>query len=241
MPPGNRCGIDAVNPRYRCGYAVRSFSRAARPRKASGSRGAPASSSYATNFAGADQNPLSQGGEWAKAANSWQAVRKVGNIAKPAAYTEVFDDAYSLYRGAVYTDCEVIATIFRQNSSFAEFEILLRASDSSGAISAVEMLCNTDGGVQIMRWNGALGDFTEITGSANSPGALADGHQLRATVIGNQYTYYHRSSPADSWTQIGSATDSTYTSGRAGLAFYVHQTGGNIDDVGFRDWSVTPL
>lgn len=207
------------------------------------STGTPATT-YSTNFPGSDESPLSLGGQWAKAANAWQSIRKVGNIAKPAAYTEVFDDAYSLYRGAVYTDCEVIATIFRQNSTFAEFEILLRANDSAGSpgtVSAVEMLCNSDGGVQIMRWNGALGSFTEITGSANSAGPLANGHQLRATVIGNQYTYYHRPSPESSWTQIGSATDSTYTSGRAGMAFYVHQTGGNIDDVGFSAWSVRPL
>ena len=197
---------------------------------------------YYTDFRGADENPLSQGAEWGKAANVWQAVRRAGGVAKPVAYTEIYDDAYSLLQLAAPADVEVIGTCFRNGSTFAEYELLLRASDSPDSAAGYECLCNTDGGVQLMRWEGPLGMFTEVTAAVDaSPGPIVDGHQLRATVKGTQIQFFHRPDPASAWTLIAHADDAKYPGGKVGISFYVHQSIGNVDDVGFKDFSMTAI
>src|SRR5258706_15980084 len=71
---------------------------------------------YATTFTGADENPLSENGVWRRANNSWQSVRRVGNVARPAAKSDAgTDDAYALIdpskiQGGVPNNVEVIAT-----------------------------------------------------------------------------------------------------------------------------------
>jgi hypothetical protein len=197
---------------------------------------------YYTDFSGSDENPLSEGGKWGKAANVWQDVRRVGGVAKPVAYTEIYDDAYSLLQMPTPNDVEVIATLFRNGSTFAEYELMLRASDSPTTAAGYECLCNTDGGIQLMRWNGPLGQFTEVTTAVDaSPGAMADGHQLRATIEGSVIQFFHRPDPASAWTLIAHADDSQYPTGKVGISFYVHQSIGNVDDVGFKDFSVTAI
>jgi len=206
----------------------------------------PISNGYSTSFPGSNENPLSQSGEWAKAANSWQAIRKVSNVAKATAYNDTTtDDNYSLCQVIAPNDAEVIATVYRQNSTFAELELLLRMSDTAGSpgtAAGYECLCNTDGGIQIVRWNGGLGSFDPIDGGTiNSPGSLASGNQLRATVVGSTINFYHRPDTGSSWTILATATDSTFATGRCGVGFYVHASGGNIDDVGFSTFTLNPL
>lgn len=203
------------------------------------SAAAAPSTSYTTSFAGADENPLSEGGNWAKAANAWEAVQRVGGVARPAGLNSGYNDAYSLCQVLAPVDAEVIITVDRLNSGAGEYEILLRAASSTTQTTGYEFLCNTGGAVQIVRWNGALGDFLDITGATNSPGNLATGNQLRATAVGSTLTFYHRSSSGGSWVQIGSASDSTFTSGRAGISFF--KTTGTYTDLGITYFELNTL
>lgn len=202
-----------------------------------------ASLPFSTDFIGANENPLSDGGNWAKLATGWQAIRRVSNVAKAAAYTDSYDDAYSLVQIADVADVEVIATLYRANATFGEYELLLRMGDDSSHVYGYECLCNTSGGVQIVRWDmvgGNHNDWHDITGATSSPGNLANGHQLRATAIGSTITFYHRTSEVGSWSQIGTASDSQYATGKVGIAHYIHASGGNIDDLGFTAFWATP-
>lgn len=208
-------------------------------------------SSYSTTFP-ATENPISEGGVWRHNPNNgWNTakVRTVGGAARPNALSGQggsTDDAYALLdlaKVAVPANVEVIVTLDLGTGTTQEHEILLRASDSDTGVTAYECLYNANGGsVQIMRWNGPLGNYTEITGSASSPGSGSTGNQLRATIVGPNITFYWRANSGAAWTQIGTATDSTYANGSAGIAFFATAAGGgSIDACGFTDFALNAL
>ena len=70
------------------------------------------------------ENPISEGGAWSSIASPWKKVRTTGGIACPAAYTDIYDDAYAILSGFP-PNVEVEATIY-MNGPGHEVEILLR-------------------------------------------------------------------------------------------------------------------
>jgi hypothetical protein len=208
-------------------------------------RSADAANTFSTTFSGTNESPLSEGGNWARAANSWQSMRVQNGVAKPTAFNEsTTDDNYSLCQVVAPTDAEVIATVFIANGANAEFELLLRMSDSAGnpgTAAGYEYLYNSDSSVQLVRWNGTLGSFTPFDTFLNSSRpTLLNGDQLRATVIGNQVSGYHRRPPTSTWTLIAQGTDNTFSTGKCGIGNFVHQANAALDDIGFTDFSVAP-
>ena len=81
------------------------------------------------------------------------------------------------------------------------YEVLFRCSKSPKAYAA------------IVRWNGALGDFTGLKSAAGAQFGVADGDTVKATIIGSVITAYINN------VQVLQASDDTYKSGNPGMGF----------------------
>jgi hypothetical protein len=135
--------------------------------------------------------------------------------------TNGYDDSYALLKGTFGADQTVEAVVFRDPSltpgSTHEVELLLRFSDDNNNARGYECLFSWYGGIQIMRWNGALGDFTALpmTGSGSLGRNLASGDVIKATIVGNLISTYVNG------VLLAQAVDSTFSSGRPGISFFV--------------------
>lgn len=191
--------------------------------------------SYSTNFS-LTESTISEGGVWSHLASSWQRVQTSGRRAHAAAYTEAYDDAYALL-GGFPPNVQVEATIYKNGSPSYEVELLLRAADTSNSVRGYECLLNVaGGGVQLVRWNGPLGNFTEFGNVYAAPAAVT-GDKIRARIVGNFIQFWHIPASTGTARLIADGTDSTFNEGQPGLSFYVH-TPVNRTDVGVSDYSV---
>lgn len=211
---------------------------------------------FSTTFTGSDENPISESGVWRRAANSWQNVRRVGNVARPAALSDAgTDDAYALldpakFSGGIPNDIEIIATLDLGSGTTQEHELLFRFADTAnpgGTARGYEYLYNAAAGsVQIIKWLGPFNQgalsFTDITATSSSPGAGATGNQVRGTIIGSAMVFYWRANSGNAWTQIATANDAAWTSGTCGMGYYATTAGGaSINALGFTDYQVSAL
>jgi len=81
--------------------------------------------------------------------------------------------------------------------------------------------------VAIVRWNGALGDFTNIANLTPGGPGIHNGDTVKATLIGNTITAYING------TQVLQGTDATYTSGNPGIGFDTESPTGAAVDANF--------
>jgi hypothetical protein len=99
-------------------------------------------------------------------------------------------------------------------------EIRLRSTIAANSITGYEINCSvstdpTSGDyMQIVRWNGALGSFTQLNGSAQH---CVNGDVLRATISGSLISVYlnDMSTPVMTW------SDPTFSTGSPGMGFYL--------------------
>jgi hypothetical protein len=171
-------------------------------------------------------------------------IRTTGGCAVSTANTDNYDDAYAYLSTSVFNSMnyQVEGTVFKSGSAPArELEIMLRMSDSSTGARGYECLMDIDTLYpQIVRWNGGLGDFTEITSMNNLPPSCNDGDKLRATIVGNTINFYllpGGSNPV----LIASATDSTFPTGQPGMALFVRTANGNPSSFGLKDLTVVAI
>ena len=152
--------------------------------------------------------------------------------------TNEYDDSYALLNGTFGPDQTAEAVVFRDPSlspgATHEVELLLRFSDDTSNARGYECLFNYAGGIQIVRWNGGLGDFTPLstTGTGSVGRNLVTGDVVKATVIGNVISSYVNGA------LVARATDSTFTSGRPGISFFI-RPGGSPLLLGLTSYSVT--
>ena len=142
--------------------------------------------------------------------------------------TNSYDDSYALLNGTFGPDQTAEAVVFRDPTltpgSSHEVELLLRFSDDANNARGYECLFNYNGGIQIMRWNGAMGDFTPLPGV---PGAgvgslgrpLISGDVVKASIVGNVISTYLNG------TLMAQAIDSTFANGRPGISFFIRPDG----------------
>ena len=100
-------------------------------------------------------------------------------------------------------------------AQFEEAEVHLNTTITANSITGYEINCSVIAGnpyVQIVRWNGALGNFTFLDGREYG---CANGDVLMATRSGNTITAYKNGQ------SLFSVTDSTYTGGAPGMGFYI--------------------
>lgn len=189
---------------------------------------------FSTEFAGTE-NPLSEGGAWSHTGVDWTRVQKANGIAfGTQTGTAGYDDSYAVLSGfgpdqSGSAQVHIAPSIDRSCSH--EMEILLRWADSSHNARGYEVNISFDGGYsQIVRWNGALGDFTVLQGGSYS--GLKEGDTFKAEIVGDLIKV------SVNGTQIAQVRDGTFTTGNPGIGFFRRECGTNAD-VGFQNFAAT--
>lgn len=210
---------------------------------------APSSQFYSTNFP-ATENPISEGGAWTHLGTSWSAIRTTGGHAiGTQAGGGGTDDSYAHLSG-FNPDITVDGTVWLSGTLTGngnrELEILLRWADTSSTATGYE--CNfaitgpSSGGYQqIVRWNGAFNNFTILNQETSFPSGTwppANGDIIRATISGNTITTYINKNGGLGFQQIGTTTDSTYTTGNPGIGQYI-DFGADPTQFGFSSYTAT--
>jgi hypothetical protein len=192
--------------------------------------------SYTTNFLGVE-NPISEGGRWSNNGLDWTPVMKSNGLAcGTLTGAGGYEDSYAKLSGfpANHSASGVILLNPAIDVSCThEVELLLRWSDAPHIARGYECLLSFTGGCQIVRWNGAIGDFTNI-GSGGPDVSVKTGDVFKATIVGNVITAYLNN------TQIGQATDSTYATGNPGIGFFRRACGSN-SDFGYTSFTAAAL
>jgi hypothetical protein len=191
----------------------------------------PSSGSYSTNFNGTE-NPLSEGGRWitGKATGlDWNDPLSAGG----KAYASVLSGGNSRYNDSI-GQLTATAGTFNANqyaqgtvylvSGYSgashEIELLLHFSVSPHNAHGYEILWGLTGYLAVVRWNGALGDYTPIydpgTGSMPIP---KDGDVLRAQINGNTITVTLNGA-TKATVDVGSVGGTVWSTGQPGIGFW---------------------
>ena len=120
---------------------------------------------------------------------------------------------------SVQAKAHVISPSYRY---YQEIELRLRSKLSAHAATGYEINFGVSHAyVEIVRWNGALGNFTYLGSSCRYPAVcgqvsgftIRDGDVAKATIIGDKILVYVNEK------LIASATDSTFSTGNPGIGF----------------------
>ncbi len=203
------------------------------------------SQTYTTSFP-LTENPISEGGNWINGGTvglDWTNVSTTPGLAiGHETGTANFTDATALLTGSWGADQSAMATVHSVNQNdacYEEVELRLRSSLSAHSCTGYEisMKCSKTSSayVIIVRWNGAVGDFTILTQLNGSAYGVADGDSVRATVVGNVITAYING------TQVAQATDGTFTTGNPGMGFNLFGCSGGTtnSDYGYTNFKAT--
>ena len=203
--------------------------------------------SYSTNFS-LTESPISESGNWINGGTvglDWTNVSTTPGLAIGHQVGASYTDATALLAGSWAPDQPAEATVQAVNvkdACFQEVELRLRSSLSAHRATGYEILfkASKSGGAYagVVRWNGALGDFTPLTPLLfGSQYGVTEGDVVKASIVGNVITAYINGAVV--WT----VTDSTYSTGSPGMGFNLENAGagctGTNGDYGFKNFSVT--
>ncbi len=202
-----------------------------------------AARTYTTNFP-LTENPISEAGNWINGGTvglDWTNVSTTPGLAiGRESGTINYDDATALLTGSWGPDQTVTATVYTVNqndSIFEEVEIRLRSSLSAHLCTGYEVnfsaRSSSNAYVQIVRWNGPLGNFTLLDGRGGSGYGIHKGDVIKATIVGNVITAYIND------VQVLQVTDNTYKTGSPGMGFYLQGATGKNGDYGFTSFTAT--
>jgi hypothetical protein len=191
------------------------------------------------------EDPISEGGNWLNGGTvglDWSNVQTSSGLAfGTESGSTAFDDSTAVLSGAWSSDQMAQGTVYtvNQNDSIhEEVELRLRTTITANGITgyAFKFRCASEASqyVQIVRWNGPLGSWTELGGHTGP--RLHNGDVVKATAVGKTLTAYING------TAIFSVTDSTYSSGSPGIGFYNENgTAVNNTDFGFSNFYASDI
>ena len=196
---------------------------------------------YTTDFPLAE-NPISEGGNWINGGVvgiDWTNVATINGYAHGTENGTIsYNDSTALLAGTWGSDQTVQATVrvgTRPTSgNYKEVELRLRSSLSAHNCTGYEcnfsMAANSNNPyAQIVRWNGAVSNFTYL-GSISIP-QINSGDVVKAVASVNTITTYVNG------TALFSVTDGTYMNGSPGIGFYLQGSGKN--NSGFTNFTAT--
>jgi hypothetical protein len=186
------------------------------------------SQSYTTNFS-ATENPISEGGKWTNGGAvgiDFRDVQTANGRAYSSGIVSGYDDCIACLSGYPANQ-SVQATIYRDPSYTApsthEVELHLRTTITAKSIRTYEMDFWFAGStLQIVRWNGQVGDFTVLNATGPGLSSLVTGDVIKAQISGSTITVYKNGN------LIATCTDNVLTSGNPGMGFFV-RPGGTLD------------
>lgn len=202
---------------------------------------------YATAFP-LTENPISESGQWINgrvvgldwsncATSGGKVIGQQNNGAGPN-----YNDSTALLAGVWGPNQTAEVTIFKGsviNSDFPEMEIRLNSTLAAHSSTGIEVLLSakTDNSayLAVVRWNGALGDFTTIASDTSQRyGSLVTGDKLKASRVGNTINVYTNGVLALT------ATDSVYnTGGSPGVGFDHNGSSTEDSTFGFTSFTAT--
>ena len=213
----------------------------------------PPGRTYTTNFP-LTENPISEGGNWLNGdavGLDWTNMQTTAGFAfatQPGTNTgdAMFDDSIALLTGTWGNDQSAEATIKIVNPitatgpCYQESEILLRGNISAHRAKLYEVNVgdrnDNSSYINIVRWNGPLGNFTTLLSVSGATYGVKTGDIWKATIVGNTITAYING------VQKGQVTDSAYASGNPGMGMYLQSPstcGSGDSNFGFSSYTAT--
>ena len=213
---------------------------------AAGQDGGSASRTYSTRFP-LTENPISEGSNWINGQTTgidWHDVSTTPGLAIGHQSGKSYTDGTALLTGTWGPTQSVEATVHTvhpNDACYQEVEMRLRSALSAHSCTGYEISFKasktSSAYLIIVRWNGAVGDFTMLKQYNGAQYGVADGDTVKATISGNVITAYLNG------VQVGTATDGTYAQGNPGMGFNL-ETGnsaclGTNGDYGFTSLTAT--
>lgn len=197
---------------------------------------------YSTTFP-LTETPISESGEWINGGVvglDWNDCATVEGMAIGSGGHD-YSDSTALLAGTWGSNQDVTVTLYRGpnvvEDNWPEVEIRLRSSLSPHVCTGYEILYSLKSDancyVSIVRWNGALGDFTQLIGASGVQFVSTNGSTLRATAIGNTISLYQNG------ILLMSAVDDTFTDGSPGIGFDSNSTSFDYTTFGFTGFAAT--
>jgi hypothetical protein len=196
--------------------------------------------SYSTHFE-LDENPISEDGKWSngrKDGIDWYNVITKNGVAYGDVTKGDYTDPTALLKGEWGKNQKVKARVFSRNQTAKycqEVEIRLRSTLSPHRCTGYEVFwrcLKTDKAyVQIVRWNGKLGDWTSLKKHSGAQYGVKDGDVVEATIVGNVIKGFING------VEVISVTDNTFGEGNPGMGFN-YGVGETNGDFGFTHYEV---
>ena len=202
--------------------------------------GGNAAVSYATDF-NLTESPIFENGAWTHLGLDWTLVNTASGRAFGTHSGSGYNDSYAHLSGFP-PDVEVSVVIYLDgsiSSNYHEVEIHLRWTDAAHDAHGYECNLNYAGGyAEIVRWNGALGDFTYIGGGQGAGGGHkpVNGSVFKARIQGNIITT-HLDGVLLQTADISAVSGPVWTDGNPGMGFY----NGDSGKYGFQSYSAVSL
>jgi hypothetical protein len=202
--------------------------------------------SYTTKFP-LTENPISENGNWINGQTTgldWHDVSTTPGLAIGHQMGTSYSDGTALLTGSwgpTQTVEAVVHTVNPNEPCYQEVEMRLRSALTPHSCTGYEISFkatkSSSAYLIIVRWNGKLGDFTYLKNVSGAQYGIANGDTVKATIVGNVITAYLNG------VAVGTATDSTYTTGNPGMGFNL-ETGtasclGTNGDYGFTSFTAT--
>jgi hypothetical protein len=201
---------------------------------------------YSTHFP-LTENPISEAGRWIHLGAPWSIVATGGGVAygtQPGdgAYT----DSYAHLLG--FPPDQSVTVTIHLNAGFSpggtrEVEIHLRWADSANSARGYECNLAYNGAyAEVVRWNGALGDYTYVSPQGSGgPGAVHDGDVFKAQIVGTTITTWLGGRQLQH-VDVGSIGGTVWTDGNPGMGFW-RGAGASATpgDYGFGSYAATSL
>lgn len=201
---------------------------------------------YTTTFP-LTESPISEGGHWVNggaAGLDWTNVSTTPGLAIGHQVGASYTDATAILTGTWGPNQRVAAAVHtasQKDACYQEVELRLRsaisASVNTGYEISYKLSQSADAYLIIVRWNGALGNFTYLSRQSGAQYGAKDGDVVSASMVGNVITAYKNG------VQMGQATDSTFTAGTPGMGFNLENglagCRGTNGDYGFTSYTAS--
>jgi hypothetical protein len=211
-----------------------------------GTAGAAATRTYTTTFP-LTENPLSEGGSWINGQTDgidWHDMSTTPGLAIGHQSGSSYTDGTALLTGTwgpTQSAEAVVHETHPQDDCYQEVELRLRSALGPHSCTGYEIsfkATKTSGAyLIIVRWNGAVGDFTYLLNVSGAQFGVTEGDVVKATIAGNVITAYLNG------VAMGSATDGTYATGSPGMGMNLETSDatcvGTNGNYGFTHYTAT--
>ena len=216
---------------------------------------ATAGGTYSTSFP-STENPISEGGKWVNGKTvgvDWNDVKTTPGKAF-ASILSGFNGASRYNDNIAHLSTSFMAfpanqyaqgTVFRvagydPSPSKHEVELHLRFQTSANNARGYEIMWGITGYLAVVRWNGALGDYTSISDTGDPGiGPPVDGDVLRAEIKGNIITIF-KNGVSKQTIDVTSIPGTVWADGQPGMGFWPVD-GSTPQNYGWKSYQAGPV